>query len=211
MKNLRKTSAILIVTILAISISASSVLVPNTSAHTPSWDIPTFAYINAAPNPIGVGQKASIIMWIDDTYDPSSLLSNTYRFRNYQLTITAPDGTVTTQNFDYVSDPTSAQPYSFTPPQVGTYNLTFSFPGQDITVDNDSPTSVYVNDTYLPSSAQTTLTVQEDPVNALPATPLPTEYWTRPIYGTKIGTLTGLLFLLTGWVLVRRATLATIL
>ncbi len=165
--------------------ASSALLIPNTTAHTPKWDIPTFAYINAAPNPVGVGQKASVIMWIDDTYDPSSLLSNNYRFRNYKLTITAPDGTVTTQTFDYVSDPTSAQPYSFTPDQVGTYNLTFSFPGQDITVNNDSPTSVYVNDTYLASSAQTTLTVQEEPISYLPVVPLPTEYWTRPIYGTN--------------------------
>jgi len=184
LKTLSKT-AIAISILLIVSMGASTMLVPNTSAHTPGWNIPTFAFINAAPNPVGVGQKAYIIMWLSDTYDPSSALSNNYRFQNYQLTITAPDGTVTTQTFPIVSDPTSAQDYPFTPNQVGTYNLTFSFPGQNITASNDSPTSVLVGDYYMPSSAHATLTVQEEPIATIPATPLPTEYWTRPIYGTN--------------------------
>jgi hypothetical protein len=124
-------------------------------------------------------------MWLSDTYDSASALSNNYRFQNYKLTITAPDVTVTTQTFATVSDPTSAQPYAFTPDQVGTYNLNFTFPGQLITVTNDSPTSQLVNDTYLPSSAATTLLVQQEAISTLPTVPLPTNYWTRPIYGTN--------------------------
>jgi hypothetical protein len=180
-----KTAAIAIAIFLTISMGASMMLVPNVSAHDPGWDIPTFALINAAPNPVGVGQQAYIIMWLTDTYDPASALSNNYRFHNYQLTITAPDGTVTHQTFETVNDPTSAQPYAFTPDQVGTYGFNFTFPGQAITVDNDSPTSNYVNDTYLPSSAATTLTVQQEAISTIPTTPLPTSYWTRPIYGTN--------------------------
>ncbi len=161
------------------------ILVPSASAHDPGWNIPTFALINAAPNPVGVGQQAYVIMWLTDTYDPASALSNNYRFHNYKLTITAPDGTVTTQTFETVTDPTSNQPYAFTPDQVGTYTLNFTFPGQDITVNNDSPTSQYINDTYLPSSAQTTLNVQQEAISTLPTVPLPTQYWSRPIYGTN--------------------------
>ena len=103
MKNFNKTATLAI--LLALSIAVSILMVPTTSAHTPKWNIPTFAYINAAPNPIGVGQKAYIIMWLSDTYDPASLLSNNYRFQNYKLTITAPDNTVTTQTFATVSRP----------------------------------------------------------------------------------------------------------
>ena len=167
MKNQNKTITIAISILLISSIAASIMLVPNTSAHDPALNIPTFALINAAPNPIGVGQKAYIIMWLTDTYDPASALSNNYRFQNYKLTITAPDGHVTTETFATVSDPTSAQPYAFTPDQVGTYSFNFTFPGQQITVTNDSPTSVYVNDTYLPSSAVTTLTVQQEAISTL--------------------------------------------
>ena len=185
MKNFSKKAATTIAILLALSITISIMMVPATSAHTPAWNIPTFAFINAAPNPIGVGQKAYIIMWLSDTYDPASALSNNYRFQNYKLTITAPDNTVTTQTFATVSDPTSAQPYAFTPDQTGTYNFNFTFPGQTITTTNDDPNSVYVNDTYLPSTASTTLMVQQDAIPSLPTVPIPTNYWTRPIYGTN--------------------------
>jgi hypothetical protein len=43
--------------------------------------------------------------------------------------------------------------------------------------------SAYYGDTYEPSSASTNLTVQQASIAAIPATPLPTAYWTRPIYG----------------------------
>jgi outer membrane protein assembly factor BamB len=66
--------------------------------------------------------------------------------------------------------------------------LTFDFPGQTITTSNGSPISVAVNDTYLPSSASTSLTVQQDPLTTYPDSyPLPQEYWTRPIYGENPG------------------------
>ena len=41
-----------------------------------------------------------------------------------------------------------------------------------------------MNDTYLPSSASTTLTVQENPIPAaITSYPLPEAYWSHPIYG----------------------------
>jgi hypothetical protein len=121
-------------------------------------------------------------MWLDKVFDVA-MLTNSYRFHNYKLTITGPSGT-TTETFATVSDPTSAQDYAFTPTVAGTYNLTFSFPGQLITTSNDLPTSAFVNDTYMASSASTTLTVQSTPVPAaISGEPLPTAYWTRPIYG----------------------------
>ena len=75
--------------------------------------------------------------------------------------------------------------YAFTPTAVGTYNLTFNFPGQVYGANGDGyPASTLINDTYLPSSASTTLTVQSTPIPAATlALRLPTDYWTRPIYG----------------------------
>ena len=117
MKLKTKTSAIAIAIFLIISIGASMILLPTTSAHSPAWQIPTFAYVQAVPNPIGVGQTATVYMWLANTYD-NALKTNDYRFHNYQLTITAPDGTVTTQNFANIMDTTSNQFYSFTPTQT---------------------------------------------------------------------------------------------
>jgi hypothetical protein len=166
-------------------------LVPTTSAHTPTWSIPTFAYIMVAPDPIGVGQSTYVIMWLDNVID-SAAAANDVRFNNYNLTITAPDGTKSTTIFAIVHDTTSSQGYSFTPDQVGNYTLTFTFPGQVYTYTEllasmfggPPAQSAYVNDTYLASSASTTLTVQQAPIPNYPDSyPLPTQYWTRPIYG----------------------------
>ncbi len=206
MQNLKgKTMAILIAAILTISIGASMTLIPNASAHTPPWNIPTYAYISAAPSTLGVGQTTLIYMWLDPVYGAAggtnigavgttalngtlagaALLSNDHRFHNYQLTITAPNGAVTTQSWAVVSDPTSDQSYTFTPNAVGTYNFTFSYPGQVYGADGDgNPSSALINDTYLPSSATTTLTVQSTQIpGAITSEPLPSDFWTRPIYG----------------------------
>src|SRR5208282_6187735 len=195
MQNIKgKTLAILIAAILTISIGASTMLIPQARADTPPWKIPTYAYIFAAPDPIGVGQTTHVYMWLDPVFGAAgfatvgysyALLSNNYRFHNYQLTITAPDGTNTTTTFATVSDPTSSQPYSFSPNTVGTYTLTFNFPGQAYAAypGGYNPTSTLVNDTYLPSSTSTTVTVQSTAISTTPATPLPTAFWTYPIYG----------------------------
>ena len=197
----KKISAIALVIFFVLSMSASLTLIPSSNAHTPSWNIPTYAYINAAPNPVGVGQTLLVYMWLDAVYGAAggtsatvgtngytasaALLANNYRFHNYQLTITAPDGTVSTQTFAIVSDTTSSQYYSFTPNQVGTYTLKFTYPGQVYGANgNGYSGSPLINDTYLPSSASTSLTVQQAAIPG-PTTsePLPANYWQEPIYG----------------------------
>ncbi|HLN89401.1 MAG TPA: PQQ-binding-like beta-propeller repeat protein [Candidatus Binatia bacterium] len=177
-----KTATIILAIFLTISTVASTALIPMATAHTPSWQIPTFAYIQAIPDPIGVGQTTIIYMWLNKLIDGTSLLNNV-RFHNYHLTITAPDGTVTTKDFPIVTDPTSNVGYGFAPDQAGTYKLDFSFSGQKYTDYDYVATSAFINDTYLPSSASTTMTVQQEPIFSPQDSPLPTSYWTRPIYG----------------------------
>jgi len=60
-----KAMTILIALILTVSMSASMMLVQNTSAHSPAWNIHTYAYVNIAPNPAGVGQTVNIGFWIN--------------------------------------------------------------------------------------------------------------------------------------------------
>ena len=202
MKNFKsKTIAISIAIILTISMAASIILIPSASAHSPPWQIPTYAYIVAAPNPIGVGQPTHVYMWLDPVFGAAggsvavigtngstasaALIANNYRFHNYNLTITAPDGTSTTQIFATISDPTSSQYIKFTPDKIGTYTLTFNYPGEAYGANGNGyeKSSIY-NDTYLPSSATATLTVQQEPIpDAITSYPLPTAYWTHPIYG----------------------------
>jgi len=168
-----KTTATAIVLLLSLTLTA--IALPVTYAHTPPWQITTYAYINAAPNPVGVGQETLIVVWLDVTIQGVSITNN-IRFQNYKLTITKPDGTTETKTWPTVTDTTSSAYTPYTPTQAGTYTLKFEFPGQTYTFSG-----AYQNDTYTPSSKTTTLTVQEDPIPRLPTTPLPTEYWTRPI------------------------------
>ncbi|MCJ7560976.1 hypothetical protein MUO79_10235 [Candidatus Bathyarchaeota archaeon] len=181
-----KTKATLIALFLMLTIAVTLVALPLANAHDPAWNIPTFAYINVAPNPVGVGQKVDALIWLDKTFGSDPALTNNWRFHNYNLTIVKPDGTLDTKIFDVVIDTTSSQYYAYTPTKAGNYTLIFTFPGQKY---NDfagqyNNNSAYVNDTYLPSKASTILTVQEEPLPApITSYPLPQEYWTRPIYG----------------------------
>jgi hypothetical protein len=184
MKNISKsklttTTAIALISLFVISIFALPAV---TAQHSPGYQIPTFAYVNAAPNPVGVGQKADILIWIDKPR-ANAQLSNEFRQHNYNLTILDPSGNVVVSEFwENVVDPTSSQYYAFTPSEVGDYTLIFRFHGF---YSGDYPSQPSEsNDTYLPSSAQRILTVQTDPApSPVSSYPLPTEYWTRPIFG----------------------------
>ena len=187
-----KIAAIAIALFLMASMSASMLLVPSASAHTPAWSIPTFAYINVEPNPVGVGQNVEVIMWLNWVIDGAAA-DNNIRFQNYNLTITDPNGKVTTQIFPTIEDTTSAQDYIFAPSTAGTYTLDFTFPGQVYSYTTafsglfggPPAQSQYINDTYEASTASVTLTVQQTPITGLSLNPLPTNYWTRPIYGSN--------------------------
>ncbi len=181
-KTKNKLSKIGVTILLCLMITSTFAASPLVVAHDPSWSIPTYAYIQAVPNPIGVGQSSQVYMWIDKIPN-GALPTNNVRLHDYKLTITAPDGTITTQTWDTIEDLTSNQGYSFTPVQTGTYTLDFSFPGLNYNDKTGLSSSEYINDTYLPSNATTRLFVQEDPLHAYPTNSLPTEYWARPIYG----------------------------
>ena len=182
-----QTAAIAIASLLILSMSASVMLVPSVKAAT-SLNVPDFAYISVSTNPVGVGQQLEVIMWLNNVIYAANILNN-IRFHDYQLIITAPNSANTTQTFAVVSDSTSDQDYYFTPTAAGTYTLTFNFPGQ---IYNFPPAlnfltgqmnTAYEGAYYEPASASTTLTVQSAAVLPLPSTPLPTAFWTRPIYG----------------------------
>ncbi len=172
----KKTAAIALVLMLTALIPFAALPVAN--AHDPPYDFASFAFVVASPDPVGVGQSVAITMWIDKPM-PNAAETNDIRRHGYTLTITAPDGTNKTQQWDVVQDTTSIQFYQFTPTQDGEYTLFFQYAGQTYTWSGP-----YQNDTFKPASASTTLTVQQEPI-PLPTDsyPLPTEYWTRPIEG----------------------------
>jgi len=187
MKTLNRKIAVAISLLLAFSMVASMTFLPNAKALS-SQKIITFAYVQGNPNPCGVGQQARVYMWLEQVL-PGATLGNGIRFHDYELTITPPTGAATSVTFANITDPTSSQGYTFTPTQVGTYTLNFTFPGQ--TYDFTTPpqyalgtnTVALDGQYYEPSHASATLVVQQTAPPVSQNAPLPSMYWTRPIYG----------------------------
>jgi hypothetical protein len=179
--NKNKTStAIALILIAAMTISF--MLLPAASAHDPPWEIPSYPYLVVAPDPVGVGQTVSVIMWIDAPM-PASAVVNDVRRQDYTLTITKPDENTERVHWPIIHDTTSIQFYQFTPDQVGTYTLKFDYGGQVYTWNATAAMRTWTNDVFLPASKTETLTVMDEPLPAPIWYPLPTEYWTRPIEG----------------------------
>src|SRR5665648_112342 len=86
---------------------SSTMLTPNVTAHDPSWEIPTYAFVNVSPNPAGVGQQCIVVVWLDKIPD-GALVTNNIRFHNYKCVITAPDETTQTITWETVTDTTSS-------------------------------------------------------------------------------------------------------
>ena len=173
--------ALFLILTFAISLAAT----PAANAHDPPWTIISFAYLVAAPNPVGVGQTTAIVMWID-TPLPSANVANDVRRHDYTLTITGPNNFEKTEQWDIVEDTTSIQYYQFTPSTAGNYTLKFEYEEQTYTwnVLGVQPASNYTGDVFTAASRTTTLVVQEEPLPAATNSyPLPAEYWTRPIEG----------------------------
>ena len=168
--------------------------IPTVSAHEPAWTIPTYSYIDVSPNPIGVNQEMFVVMWIHPN-PPTAVGQGGDVWRDMTLKVTAPDGNV--ENFGpWYSDATGTKYILYTPNQIGTYTFEMNFPGQvagwygPTGLPPGNPSYLertgqinFLNDTFLGSSASTTLNVQADPIEKLPQYPMPTEYWTRPIEG----------------------------
>ena len=149
-----------------------------------SGEMACFAYLIVEPNPVGVGQSTYIAMMVDVPL-PGSSEANDIRRHDYKLTITAPDGKVTTKTWATVADTTGVQSTAFTPDQVGNYTFFFEYPNQNYTWTTGTylVNTAYTGVIFLGCNATATLTVQEDMVPYTPDSPLPSEYWTRPIYG----------------------------
>jgi hypothetical protein len=180
-----KTTASFIALLLILTISVSFVAMPVGNAHTPPWVVPTWAYITASPNPVGVGQTALVFIWLDRIPPTASGVGGD-RWRNLKIEVTKPDGNKETLG-PLTSDPVGGTFTKYTPDQIGEYTFEFKFPGQVLSLYG--PTGIagsanaYENDTFQASSATMTLTVQQDPIPYPQEYPLPTEYWARPIEG----------------------------
>lgn len=184
MQYLKKQTFVAVALVLILSMSTIMVAIPAATAHDPPQSFSTFAYISVAPTTVGVNQQVLVYMWLQ-VVPPTASGGYGDRWQDFTLTITKPDGTTQTQG-PYTSDPIGFAWATYTPDQIGTYQLQFNFPGQTIAGDNLDPNDrtgqEYIGDYYEPSTSDVEiLTVQQDQIPAYPATALPTDYWDRPI------------------------------
>ena len=182
--NFDKTKTATITLILMLTFSATILAFPIASAHEPPWEIPNWCYVSVQNNPIGVNQEELIIFWIN-AIPPTAEGAFGDRW-TFSVEVTKPDGSKETLG-PFTSDPIGGGYTLYTPTQVGTYTIVAKMAEHVITGlplrqggTTSSPDSV--GDIYLASTSDPMiLTVQQDPIESWTDTPLPTEYWTRPI------------------------------
>lgn len=140
-------------------------------------------YLSFSPNPVGIGQTFLVNVWTTPPPAADRFLAG------FKITITKPDNSVDVITADsYVADGTAW--FEYPADQVGTWKLKFEFPGEyfpagrylnGFLVTNNSGTNYLTSHYYAPAATQElTLTVQQEPVLSW-YSPLPTDYWTRPI------------------------------
>jgi hypothetical protein len=190
---LRKTKASLIALILMATIITSAILIilPSANAHTPPWTVPTHAYVACTPAKVGVGQYTNIVVWVD-RYSPTSAGTQGQRFTGFTLNITKPNGETVIIGPWTCSSAVGSDWQSFTPDQVGTYSIVFSWPGNTIEAGpggfNTGQGVSYIGDFFAGStSPPCTLTVQQEKVPTWQESALPTDYWTTPINAANRG------------------------
>jgi hypothetical protein len=159
--------------------------VPLPAGVTPDVRESTRAFLSFRPNPVGVGQTVLVNLWVN----PALHVSRYHK--DYKVTITDSAGNEQIRYLDSYRADTTAW-FEFEPDKIGEWTLKFDFAGDYFPPGNYTvftggyegarvetfTRSVY----YEPSStAEQTLTVQEDIVYSWPEAELPTDYWTRPI------------------------------
>ena len=182
-------SAVAIALFLMVTIAVTLVALPAANAHDPPWTVPNWTYISVTPETVGVNQPAIVVFW-DNFIPPTAYGAYGDRWTFY-VDVTLPDDSEDTLG-PYTSDPVGGAWCSYTPTQVGTYSFVARFPGKVLDGLPAPPTGYFfggevnIGDTYLPSESEPAyLHVVEEPMQPYPETPLPSDYWTRPVYGAN--------------------------
>ncbi|MCL2476474.1 hypothetical protein [Candidatus Bathycorpusculum sp.] len=144
-------------------------LVSIVSAENPK--IPIYLEVHAEPNPVGVGQDLYLSLFSTKPIPGT--------FKDMSIVLVHPDGKNETFG-PYDSDTTGGVGgIVFVPKVEGNYTAQAFYKGQTIRVSGVD------YDIQPAMSKAVNFTVQTEPVIGNPLAPLPTEYWSRPIYSTN--------------------------
>ena len=179
----KKSASIALILLLTISISIATFSTTVKGAT----EIPTYLFVRAEPSPVGQGQPIYINLFLSKPTATAGMGSTGDLYTGLTLTITAPDGTKTTMG-PYTADATGGVGgLSFTPTQLGNYTFQGTYPGQTLSKGTGA-SAQYNGYVELPSTSTVdTVTVQQESIPTYVNPPLPTQYWSRPIYATNYG------------------------
>ena len=166
----KKTFVVLVAVFLMISMMTA---ISHAQLSNPAGTIQTsYPFVRVGPNPIGVGQQATIIMFVGQP----TLTSEDVK--GWTVKVTDPNGVVTTLG-PFVSDTTGGTDTLFTPSVVGNYTFQ-GFVAQQ-TLSNGVIFSAGTTNVD-------TLVVQSTPItqSSYPITPLPTSWWQTPITAENV-------------------------
>jgi len=197
----RKQALTTIALILMLTITALITGAQTLNVAGQSFQQPTYAFIVASPNPVGLGQQVLVNFWIADPLPTANVGLGQFR-SGYKVTITKPDNTTEVKTKFVLQGGLGGKDVNYLggayfvyfPAAIGEYTFKFDYPGEVIYVNlpngannwnatTDKPVNPNYNYTALPSTYTYKLTVQTEKVADVFKVPLPTEYWTRPIYG----------------------------
>jgi hypothetical protein len=177
----RKKAAITIALILMFTMAASMTVIP--AVHAPSTEVvPTWLMLSAQPSPVGVGQVVYVNAFMTKPTSTAYMMGTGDMYENITVVVTAPDGTKQTYG-PYRADPTGGTWFTYKPATTGNYTFQAFYPGQVLTWSPQYGDR-YVGLRYLPDESDIArVVVQEEPIPpGYSSPPLPTEYWSRPIY-----------------------------
>ena len=148
------------------------------------FQIPTYAFISAQPNPVGVGQQVSLDFWLDKV-PPTANGPYGDRWQNYTVKVTSPDGTSKTLG-PFTSDDAGGAHTYFVPTAIGNYTFMFSsYSGQTLAGANPAPQGTIapasIGDYYQPSTFCTLcINCTAEPMPYLPVKPSPNRILASP-------------------------------
>jgi hypothetical protein len=173
-----KTTATAIALFLMLTIAGTLIAVlPTANAAVTNYN--TYVYVGASPNPVGVNQQVLLVMWTaqipPDIGEQTGLIpGGRAAWYNVAINVTKPDGTTETLVIAK-TDPVGGSYVAYVPTTVGTYYAQAIFPETwKNTTTNQAHYSAAI-------SGKVPFTVQQEPIQPWPETPLPAGYWTRPI------------------------------
>ncbi len=146
-------------------------------------DMPVYLKVYAEPNPVGVGQEVYISLFFTKPIPIVGSAGGGSLYTGLSLNLIQPDGTNSTMG-PYTSDSTGGVGgIVYVPKTTGNYTIQAFYKGQTISGMVSGQNLSY---NILPTmSPAITFTVQEEQIQGKPVVPLPTEYWSRPIYATN--------------------------